>query len=215
MMSCTRAACVLLVDRNPAPAASFVRGNAALHVESLPRNVLGWPGCLFRFMTIQRQAAVLYKIEPSIMLTRLPTAVVPQLPQCICRGAIPTWHPLLSMRNLSFRSRQLQVLTPAASIGDTSESGSSPSEPALRSIRGALQDGRHPVACQGSAQPSSPVRVYGMGYGGQFVGAQLPPSNEAALQPLLNAAVPTAGGLSAEPNEVRQRPAGGCRLVAR
>lgn len=80
-----------------------------------------------------------------------------------------------------------------------------PQDPALRSVRSVLQDGLCPAACQGVVQLSSPVAIYGRGQSGRLFDVQLPPIGEAALQSLLDAAVPAADDLRIASKEVRQQ----------
>ena len=65
---------------------------------------------------------------------------------------------------------------------------------ALRRIRRALRDGRRPAVCQGTVHLSSKVSVYGQDQAGQPFAVQLPPADDAALRPLMEACEPAGLG---------------------
>lgn len=142
------------------------------------------------------------------MLRKLPAAVVAPLPRSMCKGAIPT-TPFLSKCSLSLRPRQLRLWKAEASSLDSDstpgevEVERSPADVVLDSICSCLwhyYGNLNPVACQGVLQLSSPVAIYGQGQNGQLFAVRLPPSDKAALQPLLDATAPAV----AELNEVRR-----------
>ena len=157
--------------------------------------------CLLRHVKSRKPFAG--PIHSGKMLRALPAAARLHVPRSTRKGAIPTQQPLSGDRpSLCYRERRLQI---SAASPDDVESRVLPSDdPALRSISDALQNGKRPVACQGAVQLSSPIAIYGQGQTGQTFAVQLPPTNEKALQPLMDAAVPAAE-FNVGSSEVRHR----------
>jgi hypothetical protein len=126
------------------------------------------------------------------MLTTLSATCGSQ--QAVLRGRAVTTRQPLARSRLIPRSRGQHLAAVTASAHAKDETVNLSCHGALRSIYSALQVGAGPVACQGAVQLSTPVRVFGQNLSGQHFGVQLPPSDEAALQPLLDACAPAGSG---------------------
>ena len=178
-------------------------------VQGVSETPLGRATCLF--MHVKQTEVFCAAHTPPKMLRTLPAAVGVHVPRCTRKGAIPARHarhaqPLPDCMS-SWRCRQLRLQMISAVPNNDVALGTTvvpADEPALCSIRSALQDGMRPVACQGMVQLSSPVAIYGQDQTGQNFAVQLPPTDAAALQSLLDAAVLAAGGNDAS-SEVRRR----------
>ena len=112
--------------------------------------------------------------------------------QVLRNPAIASSQPRPTCRAFSRHLLFSNAATP--SDGEGTEGSPPEDHAALSSIRSALQDGKRAVICQGSVQLGSPVSVFGQDDAGQHFAVQLPPANDAALQPLLDACVPAVFG---------------------
>ena len=128
------------------------------------------------------------------------------MPRGTRKGVLPR-QPFSNCR-LSSRSRPLRLHISSLNRKHDQSGISPPQDPALRSMRSALQDGMCPTACQGVVQLSSPVAIYGRGHNGRLFDLQLPPPDEAAMQALVDAAVAASDQRGVEPDEVREIKAG-------